>query len=160
LKTILNKKWYGVSALVFVLAGILSIGAIAWAAVSVTHHGSVNVVSGGGGSPSQATTYTFAVYDAPTAGNIIADGDTSYFSLGNVGPTLQSSETVYIQNTGTGNITVTPAVSWSSSAVGTFSIEPVSVNLAPGTRNPVVITFTAGAEAGSGNFEVTYSESH
>lgn len=156
MKNILSKKWYGVSALVFVLAGILSIGAIAWAAMTVTLHGSVAVTA-----PQQADTYTFDVYDSLNGGKKIDSGDTTFLSLGSVTAGSFVEKTIYIEKTGTGNVTVTPSATWTGSVSGTITFTPTSVTVTDATRKPIVIRFTAGdTTSTSQNFDITLTESH
>lgn len=149
-----HKKLIAIVALVAVAA--LMVAGVAVAAMTLTHHGSVQVVS----APPPATTYTFAVYDAATGGSLVADGDSALFALGSVNAGATSQKTVYLQKTGTGNVTVTPSVSWTGTAPGTITFTPTSVSLTDATRQPIVVTFTAGASpAASTDFDIIYTGS-
>jgi hypothetical protein len=155
LKNILSKKWYGVSALVFVLAGILSVGAIAWAAMTMTLHGSVAVIP-----QTPVIKYTFDVYDSLTGGNKIDSGDTTYLSLGSVTAGSFVEKTIYIEKTGTGDVTVTPSATWTGDASGTITFTPTSVTVTDATRKPITIRFTAGdTTSTSQNFDITLTGS-
>jgi hypothetical protein len=135
---ILKAKWYGVSAVVFVLVGILCVGAIAYAAVTVTLHGSVKVVS------PVVKTYTFEVWDAVTGGNRIDSGDSTFMALGNITASQYVDKIIYVEKTGTGNITVTPSATWTGSQSGTITFTPSFVTVTTTARVPIVVRFTAG----------------
>lgn len=150
----MNKKRLGIIAgIIFAAITIIAAGTVLAAQV-MTHHGTVSVT----GSQPPPQTYTFRAYDAASGGAEVADGDSAYFVMGSTatGGTIQ--KTIYLEKTGTGAVTVTPAATWTGAALGTFAFSPTSVNLTDATRQAIVVTFTAGASAGGpSGFDITYT---
>ena len=145
-----------------VLAGLI-VGGVAIAAVIMTMQGTVTVVApgtpGGGGTP-PPTTYLFKVYDAATAGNEIAAGNSAFFDLGSVTATYSVEKTVYIEKTGTGDVTVTPSVTGLLPATGTITFTPTSVLATSAGREAIVVKFTAaGTAAPADPFDITFTGS-
>jgi hypothetical protein len=152
IKKISKKVWIPVAS---VLA-VLLISGIALAAMTITHHGSVTVTTDGGGVGTPV--YTFAVYDAPTGGNVIGTGDTAFLTLGTVNTNSYLEKTVYIAKTGTGDVTVTPEVQNLDTATGTISFTPSSVTVINSNRQPIVIRFTSGSTpAATDEFDIVYT---
>lgn len=150
MQKLLKAKWYGVSALAFIAVCVLCVGAIAYAAVTITLHGSVAVVS-----PQVQTTYSFDVYSAVTGGNKIDSGDATFMALGDVAAGQYVEKTIWIEKTGTGNVTVTPSVSWTGNQSGIITFLPTSVTVTDTTRQPITIRFTAGdTTASTENFDI------
>ena len=145
-----------------VLAGLV-VGTATVAAVMVlTHHGSAEVVApgGGGGGNPPPLTYLFKVYDAATGGNEIVQDDSTFYQFGKVQQTYSVTKTIYIEKTGTGNVTVTPAATWAGTAPGTITFDPPSVTVMDSIRLPIAVKFTAGTTtAPPTNVDVTYTGS-
>ena len=164
MKSVLNKKWYGVPVLVFALVAMLGVGAV-YAAMTMTTHGTVTVVpsggtGGGGGGGTQVPTYTFKVWDAVTAGNEIAAEDSAFFNLGTINVSSFTEKTVYIEKTGNQTVTVTPTVTNLDAATGTITFTPTSVTVTDTTRLPIVVRFTSGnSTAAADAFDITFTGS-
>ena len=157
MKAILAKKWYGVPVLIFALVAVLGVGAV-YGAVVMTMHGTVTVVSSGGGGTPPALTYTYKVYDAVTGGNELAAENNTFFNLGSINISSTLEKTVYIEKTGTGSVTVTPSLTGLDPTTGTITFTPPSVAVTNGTRLPIVVKFTAGANpAAADAFDITFT---
>ena len=144
-----------------VLAGLI-VGGVAIAAGVITMHGSVTVVApgGGGGGEPPPTTYLFKVYDAATGGTEIAAEDSAFFNLGSITQSYSIEKTVYIEKTGTGDVTVTPSVSGLLPATGTITFTPTSVLATSAGRQAIAVKFTAAAApAAADPFDITFTGS-
>jgi hypothetical protein len=158
MKAILSKTWYGVPILVFALVAVLGVGAV-YAAMVLHTSGTVTVVAtGGGGTPLPTPTYLFKLYDAVSGGNEIAAENNTFFNLGNINVSSTLEKTIYAEKTGTGSVTVTPALSNLDPATGTIIFTPVSVTVTNSTRLPIAVKFTAGAvPAAADAFDITFT---
>jgi hypothetical protein len=152
LKAIVNKKWYGVPVLVFAVVAVLAVGAIVWAATSVTFHGggTVGPTTGGGTPPPGALTYDFVVGANPSAGTVATDAT---FTFDPATTTMLRggvyTKTVYLKKTGTAasfNVAVTAANVSAGITVG--GLGNVSLGITEETIPVAVpITFTVDAAA-------------
>jgi hypothetical protein len=156
MKTILSKTWYGVPILLFAFTAIMGVAAV-YGAVAMSMHGTVTVVpTGGGGTP--VATYTYKVWDAVTGGAEIPAENASFFNLGSVNVGSWIEKTVYIEKTGTATVAVTPTLTGLDAATGTITFTPASVTVTNGTRLPIVVKFTAGANpAAADAFDITFT---
>lgn len=150
IKKISKKVWIPVASFL----AVLLIGGIALAVNPITHHGTVTVVN------PQQYTYTFGVYQDQSATIEIADGNNAFWTLGtvNTGASPTEPKTVFIKNTGTGTLTVTPSVN--ELTLGDIVFSPTSVQLTSGSVQSITATFTAGQTAGEDSFNVIFTESH
>jgi len=144
-----------VPALVAVLALVVVCGGVL-AAVQLTLHGSVAVVSEGGGGGTQIPTYTLSVYDVAEEGTPLT-GASTLFDLGDIHVGYQESRTVYLHNTGTGDIDVTVTVVGLEPVTGSFAGEGTYTVLTTDDRIPVTLTFTASSTVAPADaFDVTF----
>ncbi len=142
----MQKKW-----LMGIMAGIaatLVIGLAVVAAMTLTHTGSVQVVAsggtgGGGGGGTPLPSYTFSIYDSASGGNEILN-NAPYFELGTINANSYVEKTVYVQRTGTLDVTVTPSVNGLDTSSGAITFTPASVTATASGRQAIVIRFTAG----------------
>lgn len=134
-----------------VVTAVLLVGGVVLAGQIITHQGTVTVVA-------PTPTYIFAVYDAPTSGNEIIDGNSAFWNLGTVDVAGTTSRTVYIAKTGTGDVTVTPAVVGLDAATGAIVFSPLSVTVTDSTRQSITATFTAVSVTTSpDDFDITFT---
>jgi hypothetical protein len=147
--TFLQRKLLGIPILAVITAAIFGLSAVVWAA-TVSYNGSVTVVP----AP-VVTTYTFQAYDAATGGALVTD---AFFSLGNVVVGTQApTKTVWIQNTGTGELSVTATTSGVTAGTMAGTGTPVAVPVGA-TRVGIPLTFTAGGSPATvNNFTVTFT---
>ncbi len=151
-KKISKKVWIPVASFL----AVLLISGIALAAMTITHHGRVAVSTGGDGTP----VYTFSIFDAPTGGNVLADGNTGFLELGTINTNSYFEKTVYIAKTGTGDVTVIPQVQNLDASTGTITFNPAQVTVTNSDRQQIVIRFTSGSTAAvADDFEIVYTGS-
>jgi hypothetical protein len=146
------KKWLAVIGLA--LVAVFMIAGIAVAAMTLNFNGSVTVVpSGGGGTPSPET-YLFKVYDSQVLGTEITD---AYWTLGEINVNSSVIRDVWVENTGTGQVTVTALIS--GLTVGEYTSSEISVTVpAESSRVRLPLTFTAGPTAAPvNNYSVTFA---
>lgn len=149
----MNKARIGIiTGIIFGAITVVAAGTVLAVQIT-THHGSVTIPS----PPSPSPTYTFKAYDALSGGNEITNGDSAFFAFGSVSANGTAQKTIYLEKTGTGAVTVTPAATWTGTALGTITFNPTSINLTDATPQPIVVTFTAGATPGSSTFDITYT---
>jgi hypothetical protein len=146
--TFLQRKLLGIPILAVITAAIFGLSAAVWAA-TVSYNGSVTVVP----AP-VVTTYTFQAYDAATGGALVTD---AFFALGDVVVGASTTKTAYIQNTGTGALSIVATASGVTAGTMAGTGTPVAVPVGA-TRVGIPLTFTAGGSPATvNNFTVTFT---